>query len=125
MKTIETEIVINASPSAVWSTLINFEGYPEWNPFIKSISGNQAVGEQLTVFIEPPGAKGMTFKPKVLKFDPNTELRWLGAASLKGIFDGEHFFQLQELSPSQTRFVHGEHFSGLLVLFMGGIIKKK
>jgi hypothetical protein len=36
---IKTEIPIGAPASAVWSILMDFERYPEWNPFIKKISG--------------------------------------------------------------------------------------
>ena len=38
MKEIKTEIIINSKPEKVWNILTNFEKYPEWNPFIKSIS---------------------------------------------------------------------------------------
>ena len=38
-KEIKTEILINAAPEKVWSILTNFEKYPDWNPFIKSING--------------------------------------------------------------------------------------
>ena len=63
MKTIQTEIKIDADISKVWNVLMDFENHPKWNPFIKSISGEQKVGNKLTVSIKPPDANGMTFKP--------------------------------------------------------------
>jgi uncharacterized protein YndB with AHSA1/START domain len=68
-KEIKTEILINATPEKVWSILIEFDKYPNWNPFIKSITGNVLTGNKITVRLEPPEAKGMTFKPKVLAFE--------------------------------------------------------
>lgn len=36
-KEIKTEIVINASPEKIWAILKDFDKYPAWNPFIKSV----------------------------------------------------------------------------------------
>lgn len=33
---------------------------------------------------------------------------------MKGVFDGEHYFILEEITPNQTRFIQGENFTGLL-----------
>ncbi len=57
----------------------------------------------------------MRFTPTVLSVRPNRELRWLGRLFLRGLFDGEHYFLLEPLNESRTRFVQGENFSGLLV----------
>ena len=62
---IKTEIIINATPEKVWKILTNFRAYPNWNPFIKSIEGQVTIGEKIIARIEPPEAKGMTFKPKI------------------------------------------------------------
>ena len=75
---IYTEIEIHASTEKVWSILNDFKNYPNWNPFIKSINGEVKVGNTITVRIEPPQSKGMTFKPKVLSNEYNKELSWLG-----------------------------------------------
>jgi hypothetical protein len=116
-KEIKTEILIQATPEKVWSILTNFENYPNWNPFITSLIGNVKVGEKIIVRIEPPGAKGMTFKPKVLAFNPNQELRWIGHLLVKGLFDGEHFFELIDNGNGTTTFRQCEKFKGILVLF--------
>jgi hypothetical protein len=81
----------------VWRLLTNFASYPQWNPFIRSISGQHAPRERLQAHIEPPGGRGMTFKPKVLNAEPNRELRWLGHLLVPGLFDGEHSFTIQPL----------------------------
>ena len=36
----------------------------------------------------------MTFKPNILVFEENKELRWLGKLFFKGLFDGEHKFEI-------------------------------
>lgn len=32
----------------------------------------------------------------------------------KGLFDGHHFFQIEEINHIQVKQIHGENFSGLL-----------
>ena len=124
MKQIETETIIEASPESVWSILTDFESYPSWNPFIKSIEGIKSKGEKLSVLIQPPNGSSMNFKPTVLVFNENEEFRWIGKLGIKGIFDGEHYFKLTKLSDNETKFIHGEKFSGLLVALMSGVLNK-
>ena len=123
MKQIETEILIDAKPEKVWQVLTDFENHPTWNPFIKSISGEQEVGKKLTIKMQPPDGKGMTFNPTVLSFTKNEEFRWIGKLIFKGIFDGEHYFKLTDNGKNQTKFVHGEKFSGILIPLMTKILE--
>lgn len=112
---IKTEILIQATPEKVWSKLTNFSKYPNWNPFIKSITGEVAVGKKITAQIQPPGAKEMTFKPTILTFETNKTLTWLGHLWIAGLFDGEHHFQLLDNGDGTTTFLHSEKFKGILV----------
>jgi hypothetical protein len=114
-KEITTAVVIKAEPGKVWNILTDFTNYPQWNPFIRSIKGQVQVGNTITARIEPPQAKGMTFKPVVLVFEPNKEFRWKGKLLVNGLFDGEHSFELIDNRDGTTTFIHKEKFSGLLV----------
>lgn len=114
-KQIETSIVIKAPAGTVWEILTDFEKYPQWNPFIKSVKGEVKEGSNIKVRIEPPGAKGMTFKPKVLAFKPQKEFKWLGNLLVKGLFDGEHAFLLTAHKDGTTTLVQSEKFKGILV----------
>ncbi len=114
-KEIKTEIQIAASSEKVWAILTDFEAYPTWNPFIKSLTGEVKVGNTITARIEPPNAKGMTFKPKVLAFTENQEFRWIGHLLFPGLFDGEHSFELIDNGNGTTTFIQSEKFKGILV----------
>ena len=114
MKTIETQIVIEAPPSKVWGILTDFPAMSAWNPFMPTISGSPVPGETLIVQIAPPGQASMTFKPTVLVAKPERELRWLGTFMGRWMFAGEHYFVLDELGPGTTRLTQGERFFGLL-----------
>jgi hypothetical protein len=115
MHRIETQIEINAPAERVWSLLMDFPSYLRWNPFIRSIDGNPMVGQSLNVLIQPPGSKAMRFRPTVLKVEPNREFRWKGKLLVPGLFDGEHYFQLEPKPGGGLVFRQGEMFSGLLV----------
>ncbi len=115
MQTIKTQIEINAPLEAVWNQLIDFKSYNQWNPFITQISGTLATGAYLAVTIHPPDGKPMTFRPRVISAIANQEFIWRGHLWIKGLFDGTHFFHLENLSNGKTKLIHGEHFSGLFV----------
>ena len=124
MKNIQTEILINTDITKAWDVLMNFDNSPKWNPFITSISGERKLGNRLTVSINPPGGKGMTFKPNILTLEANKEFRWKGKLGINGIFDGEHYFILESVDKDITKFIHGEKFSGLLVPFVRKMLDK-
>ncbi|MBI3258853.1 MAG: SRPBCC domain-containing protein [Ignavibacteriae bacterium] len=114
-KEISTEILINASPEKVWLVFTDFSNYPQWNPFIKSVAGEVSIGNTIAVLLEPPGGKGMTFKPKVLAYEKNKEFRWIGNLLFPGLFDGEHKFELINNGDGTTTFRQSEKFKGILV----------
>ena len=125
MVRIITSIEIAAPPTTVWRILTDFDAYPSWNPFVKSISGSQHPGTTLSVTLQPEGGRAMTLKPRLLVFDAPVELRWKGQVLLPGIFDAEHSFQLSALESNRTLFRHEETFSGLLVpLTFRGALKR-
>jgi hypothetical protein len=115
MKELHSQIEINASPDRVWDILTDFASYPQWNPFIRRISGELKVGKRLDVRLEPPGGRGITLRPTVLSAEPNRELRWLGHLLVSGLFDGEHSLAIQPLEENRVRFVQGDVFKGVLV----------
>jgi hypothetical protein len=65
----------------------------------------------------------MTFRPKVLKVEPNYELRLLGRLYLLWLFDGEHAFVFEALKDNSVRFIQREKFTGLLVPFAGSLLR--
>ena len=67
--------------------------------------------------MELPGGTSMTFNPKVLVFEKNKELRWLGHLLIPGLFDGEHKFELIDQRNGTTLFRQSESFKGILIPF--------
>jgi hypothetical protein len=125
MRQLRSEIEIAAPPDRVWEVLSDFDAYPEWNPFIRRISGSARKGEKLEVRIEPPDGRGMTFRPTVLAAAPNRELRWLGRLLFPGLFDGEHTLRVEPRDGEEgSRFIQSEEFRGFLVPVFGRMLGK-
>src|ERR671916_3159083 len=111
---LHSEAAIQASPHRVWEVLTDFAAYPTWNPFIPRISGSLEAGSRLDVQLQPPGGRGMRFRPTLLAAAPRKELRWLGHMGVPGVFDGEHQFHIEPQGANGVRFIQEERFSGLL-----------
>lgn len=124
MKSIRTEITVNAPAQVVWNLLTDFDRYKTWNPFMQ-ISGTAKQGNRLKITIFLEGQKPQAFQPVILECIPGKSFRWLGSLFIKGLFDGEHFFQLEPVSENKTRFIHGENFSGLLSGLILKLIREK
>ena len=123
MRQIRAEIEINASAERVWHIITDFAAFPQWNPFIRQISGELKVGGKLDVYLQPSGQRGMRFRPVVLAVEPSRELRWLGRVwSIPKLFDGEHSLTIERLDANRVRFIQQEVFRGILVELLGGTL---
>jgi hypothetical protein len=120
MKTLQTEIIINASAEKVWGIMADFEKFPQWNPFIVKLEGRPEVNTRLRAELKN-GNRVSVFKPKVLVAEKNKAFEWLGSLPIPGIFNGHHYFRIESLNAGQVKFIHGEEFTGLLA----GVILNK
>ncbi len=116
---LRTEIEIDAPVGVVWEILVDTARYHEWNPFITSMEGTLKEGARINVVVSPPDSSDFRFRPTVLKNEHQKSLRWRGTVIAEFIFVGEHYFELQEVTPGRTRVVHGEDFRGVLLKWLG------
>lgn len=112
---IDTAVDLPAPVEIVWAALIDTSAYPDWNPYHVSVEGDLAIGEKLNVRIEKPNGHNLTIYPSVLEIQINQSLVWGGGP--RGLFRGEHRFDLERISPDCTRLHHTEVFAGLFVSF--------
>jgi hypothetical protein len=109
-KEIKTEIIIHSTIEKVWTIITDFKAYPNWNPWILSLTGDVKVNNTITVKVP-----GMTFKPKVIAFENKKEIKWLGKLFFSGLFDGEHQLLLIDNNDGTITFKHNEKFNGILL----------
>jgi hypothetical protein len=115
---VTTRVAIDAPPERVWSVFTDFESYPQWSRFIKSISGDLREGSRLTIHLGPADSNGLTFKPRVTEYREGSILEWLGHLVIPGIFDGRHRFELTRTSDGNTLFTQSETFGGITIPFV-------
>jgi hypothetical protein len=109
---IRTEIAIAAPAGRVWSILVDFARYSEWNPLIQSMRGWPEPGAPLDFRVVLGGRK-LPVQARVVRAVGERELRWRGPRSrlLGTLFAAEHYFLL-EPDGAGCRLVHGENFFG-------------
>jgi len=122
LKEIEAAVEIFADCHSVWKTLLDFQSYPEWNPYIRYADGSAISGQKITIRTQPPGARSLVFHPRLIVVEPNRELTWIGSSLPHFLFAGQHSFLLQSQEDGKTRFIQKERFTGLLVPFVSNII---
>jgi len=111
--TTSAEVIIDAPLGLVWNAITNVRNYAEWNPLIRSASGEAVVGQEIEMLICPPGLMRRLARVEVLAVKPEQEFRWLGRWGLPGVLDGDHAFRLDPVG-EKTRVLQVEYFSGVL-----------
>src|SRR5438445_810953 len=69
MLELRTEVEIDAPAERVWAVLLDFERFPDWNPFIRRVHGDAQVGSRLDVLLGASGTRAMRFRPTVKAFE--------------------------------------------------------
>jgi hypothetical protein len=121
---IRSEVTIDGSAEEVWAVLSDFAAYGAWNPGMEEVRGEPVVGSRLTVVFALNGGRRMKMRPTVLAAEPGRELRWIGRLVVRGIFDGEHRFEIHPEGEDRVRFLQSERFRGLLVPFLRRMIEQ-
>ncbi len=114
------EIEVPAPIEDVWKLLMDFDAYPEWNSMI-SFKGKPAPGKKVPMKVSIMDRKIVT-PVTFLRMDKNTELAWVGG--IRGLFIGEHYFQLKKIDDNSCLLIQGEKFKGLMVGLSWPILNK-
>ena len=113
MRVIAAETTIEAPASVVWEVVSDLDAYPDWNPFLTSVTGKLSEGERLEVFIKPPRARGTYINPTVVLAEENTGFSWRSSMLFPGLCDQEHYFIIDEIDAERCRFVQGQEVTGI------------
>jgi len=112
---LRTQIDVAAPPSLGWQVLTDFAHYPDWNPFIIEASGSAVEKETIAYRFEFPRGIRVRTKARILRAEPDAELRWEAHFISAALFNGEHYFVIRPSSESSFVFHHGEVFTGALL----------
>lgn len=123
MTLLTSEIAIDAPSEVVWRVLVDFDSYPDWNPVEIEARGVAVVGAAFEHTGKLPGRKPRTFKARIIEARPARALAWKGHVVVPGLFDVRHHLEIDPLDGDRSRLRQFEHFSGLLIPFMRGVLR--
>jgi hypothetical protein len=111
---IKTEIAIDATPARVWDVLTDFPHYPDWNSFVLQVNGSVYQNATIRYRFQMPRGIRIWTPATVLKFEPESELRFSANFLTPSLFRGDHYFAIESAGNNGVVFHHGEIVSGLL-----------
>lgn len=124
MKTVATEIALEAPPARVWAVLTDFGAFPRWNPFLPRMDARPEPGARLRATGRLPIGLKLPFTGEIQIVDPPRRLAW-GARPVplpRGAFDIVHTLDVTEAGAGRAVLRQREDVSGWLVPVMGPIL---
>ena len=118
MREIRLDIEIKAPISMVWGILIDFNRYPEWNPYLRQVDGEAEEGHDLDLVVKIPRKPKKKLKTSITLIRPNAFLSWIGKFHSSLFFEAEHSFELKPSEAGNTWLIQREHFGGLILPFI-------
>jgi uncharacterized protein YndB with AHSA1/START domain len=90
-------VEIDAPAMVVWSVLVDYERYPEWNPFTVRVDTTLEIGTQIDLHLPDPSKPGETFlnrewvravdAPSYLRYDTGEEIPGMHAVREQFVTD--------------------------------------
>ncbi|MEM7796890.1 MAG: hypothetical protein AAF579_20875, partial [Cyanobacteria bacterium P01_C01_bin.118] len=114
MPSLYAEIEINAPAMHVWDALVRKEDWRYWNTFLYDCDprSNFMLGREVFLAMQRiEGDADTEFQPVVTTLRPGNCLRWV--SKIPGL-KTEHSFEMQEITPGRTRYLHRDIFMGPL-----------
>jgi hypothetical protein len=118
---IQTSIDIDAEPDTIWRVLTDFSSYGDWNPMLRNVHTELQPGAAVRFEVLREGARSLKLKANITTLSEPRGLAWRGGSA--PILSGEHFFRIEPLAGGGCRFHHGEHFTGVLLPLVKGMLK--
>jgi hypothetical protein len=125
MNEINTEIIINAPKKAIWNILTDFPAYSEWNPFLIKVIGEASPGSNVFFVAKSEGAI-VPVIANIMEYEFEKIISWGGPpfSWFRIVFGAEHFFIIEEITPTQCRFRNNERMEGMVADAMWALIEK-
>jgi len=119
-KSFTTTTLVDARREDVWNIVMDFESYPRWNPYMRSVTGQAELGETLHVRLAPPGGDEDAVSARVFVLKPPRKLRWQSRMLAPGLRDIEYEVIVAPAAPNLTQVIQRIRYEGLLVPFVDG-----
>jgi hypothetical protein len=111
---VRAETEVDAPAAVVWAVLTDLGAYSAWSTMLHYRGGALAEGGAVQLRLALPNGPSYNFAPRVIALEPERRFTWRATTGVRGIFDGEHSFELAPLAGGRTRLCNREVYSGLL-----------
>lgn len=105
---------IDAPIERVWATLVDFEGYPAWNPFTPEVRASLRVGAPVHMRVLMPGRAPRRMTEWINRIDPPHTLCWGVHLGARWLLCANRWQCLEPLGDRRTRYTTVDRLSGLL-----------
>jgi hypothetical protein len=113
-KSAETTTVVDAPRETVWRVVVDFDEYPAWNPYLRSVAGQPEEGGTLDVHLDPPGGDGQDVSASVTVYRPPRKLQWRSRLLVPGLRDLEYEVIVEPLGQGRAQVVQRARYEGVL-----------
>lgn len=106
-------VEIPAPASFVWGVLIDYAGYPQWNPYTLKVDTTLAIGDPIDLTLPRPDGSDGTFVSReyIRVIDPPRLLRYDTGDTFPGL-SGVRDQWITELGPDRCSYRTRETFTG-------------
>lgn len=110
---IEHCVDIAAPAEVVWELVSDLQGWRQWNPLYRQVTGTLEVGETLTMTLTIPGMNSYTMRPQVVAVMANELVHYQGTA-MGGLVRGTRRIEIRETGAESCIVSNREIMGGLL-----------
>ena len=123
MKAIESEITLSSPTNEVWAALVDFESYPDWNPFLTKMEAELGEGKPFKAMSRLPSGIKLGFVGRILSVVPDREISWVGRPTMmpSSAMEIKHTFTLEPVE-SGTHLQQREEATGFMIPISGWIL---
>ena len=116
-RTYRAEAVIAAPPEQVWRVLVDFERYPEWNPFTPKLEAELTPGAPVVITVNL-GGKQVVQREEMVEAVAPERLVWKTTYGGPLLLRAQRVQRLEPLEDGGTRYVSEDIMHGPLVPFV-------
>jgi hypothetical protein len=123
---------IAAPAELAWAALVDFDAYPQWNPFTPYVESDRVAGRPIVLYVDFalrwPARERATLLRQVetiRRFAPGEALVWSYAIGHARLFYGERWQQIEVLAADRCRYVTHERFTGAIAWLVDALYGSK
>lgn len=108
---VHTQLLIAAALAEVWATLVDFDRMGDWSSSLKGVTGDRRHGGKVQSQFYTMGR--IWVADHTFIFQDDVQFGW--SDPLNGEFEGtrdHHLFKVEAVSPTLTRFIQSDEFTG-------------